>query len=225
MKELTKETAKLIAGLSGRSEGSSLKDKIYFELFQSIISGEIGNDVISEKVVAEKYKVSRAPVREALVQLCGDGVIYSMPRYGYQVVQLTKGDIEDILNYRVVLEGGSFKEHVHSITDREIAELEKINELCTSEEAQSDFWVHWMYNVQFHLKLMSFCGNRFSFEMLERAMQTLTRAYAQFYWDRWNKDVFPKDTRFHDDIIGCLKKKDIEGAIHFLKEDISDFGR
>lgn len=225
MKEFTKETANLIAGLSGRSEGTSLKDKIYFELFQSIISGEIGNGVISEKVLAEKYQVSRAPVREALVQLCGEGVIFSMPRYGYQVVQLTKTDIEDILSYRVVLEGGSFKSHVHQITDEQIKELEEIDKLCTSEEAKSNFWIHWAYNVQFHLKLISFCGNRFSYEMLEKAMQTLTRAYAQFYWDRWNKIVFPMDTKYHTNIIECLKKKDIEGAIHFLKEDISDFGR
>ncbi len=223
MKEVASETVSFIAGLAGRSEGSSLKDKIYYEILRSIVSGELGNSVISEKTLVEKYEVSRAPVREALVQLCGEGVLVSMPRYGYQVVQLTKSDIEDILQYRVVLEGGSFKEHVHEITDEQIGELEKIDALCSKTRA--DFWKHWGYNVQFHLTLMSFCGNKFSYEMLEKSLQTLTRAYAQFYWDKWNKTTFPQDTRFHTDIIDCLKKKDTEGAIHFLKEDISDFGR
>ena len=223
MKETARETAQFIAGLAGHREGTSLKDKIYFEIFRSIISGELGSSIISEKALVEKYNVSRAPVREALVQLCGEGVLQSMPRYGYQVVQLSKSDIEDILRFRVVLEGGSFKEHVHDITDEQIKELEKIDKLCT--EMQEDFWKHWAYNVQFHLTLMSFCGNKFSYEMLEKSMQTLTRASAQFYWDRWNKTEFPKDTKFHTGIINCLKKKDTEGAIHFLKEDISDFGR
>lgn len=227
MSELTKEVADFVAGLAGRREGTSLslKDQIYFEILQGIVSGEIGDEVISEKALVEKYQVSRAPVREALVQLCGEGVLYSMPRYGYQVVRLSKSDIEDILQYRVILEGGSFKEHVHELSYAQISELEEIDERCTSEAARDDFWLHWAYNVQFHLKLMSYCGNRFSYEQLERSFQTLTRAYAQFYWNKWTTDNHPIDTRYHSEIIDCLKKKDIEGAIHFLRKDIGDFGR
>ena len=204
---------------------ASLKLMIYSSVFEGIIKGEYGtNDIISEKMLVEKYQVSKSPVREALVELCNEGVLRSMPRYGYAVVQLTRRDIEDILKYRVVLEGGSLKECIQLITAEQIDALSRIDELCSCEAAKGDFWIHWGYNKEFHLKLMSFCGNQFSYNMLKKSLDTLTRAYAQFYWDKWHRIVLPTDTKAHVKIINCLHKRDVEGAIHFLKEDISDFG-
>lgn len=207
------------------ANNTSLKEMIYNEVFQSIIKGEYAaNDIISEKMLVEKYEVSKSPVREALVELCNEGILRSMPRYGYAVVQLTKQDIENILAYRVILESGSLKSCIHTLTDVQIEELEKIDASCISEEAQNDFFKHWNYNMQFHLKLISFCGNEFSYNMLKKSLDTLTRAYAQFYWDKWSNTTVPTDTKAHTQIISCLKKKDLEGATHFLKEDVSDFG-
>lgn len=207
------------------TKNTSLKQMIYDEVFQSIIRGEYAaNDVISEKMLVEKYQVSKSPVREALVELCNEGILKNMPRYGYVVVQLTRGDIENILDYRVILEGGCLRNSIHSITDVQIAALEEIDKNCNPKGVECDFFTHWGYNMEFHLKLISFCGNEFSYNMLKKSLDTLTRAYAQFYWDKWNNSAVPADTKSHAQIISCLKKNDLEGAIHFLKEDISDFG-
>ncbi|MFV0517118.1 MAG: GntR family transcriptional regulator [Aminipila sp.] len=207
------------------SKNTTLKQKIYNEVFQSIIKGEYtANDIINEKMLSEKYEVSKAPVREALVELCNEGILKNMPRYGYVVVQLTKSDIENILKYRVILEGGSLKECIHNITEGQIKELESIDIECANQECSCDFFTHWGHNMEFHLKLISFCGNQFSYQMLKKSLDTLTRAYAQFYWDKWNNIEIPTDTKYHVKIVDCLRKNDLEGAIHFLKEDISDFG-
>ncbi len=206
------------------SKNTSLKEMIHNEVFQSIIKGEYSaNDIISEKMLVEKYEVSKSPVREALVELCNEGILRSMPRYGYSVVQLTSNDIENILNYRLILEGGSLRDCIHNITESQLEILEKIDEDCTSYESSCDFFIHWSHNMDFHLKLISFCGNEFSYNMLKKSLDTLTRAYAQFYWNRWNNIEIPTDTKYHAKIIDCLRKNDLEGAIHFLKEDISDF--
>lgn len=207
------------------SKNTSLKEMIYSEVFQSIIKGEYdANNIISEKMLVEKYQVSKSPVREALVELCNEGVLRSMPRYGYAVVQLTRNDIENILKYRVLLEGGSLRDCIHNITETQLVMLEEIDVDCTAHEHSCDFFTHWGHNMKFHLKLISFCGNEFSYNMLKQALDTLTRAYAQFYWDKWNNIEIPTDTKYHVEIVDCLRKNDLEGAIHFLKEDINDFG-
>jgi DNA-binding GntR family transcriptional regulator len=207
------------------SNNTSLKEMIYNEVFQSIIKGDYAaNDIISEKMLVEKHQVSKSPVREALVELCNEGILRSMPRYGYAVVQLTRKDIENILSYRVILEGGSLRACIHNITEVQLVMLEKIDSACTAHEASCDFFTHWAHNMEFHLKLISFCGNEFSYNMLKKSLDTLTRAYAQFYWDKWNNIEIPTDTKYHVKIINCIRKNDLEGAIHFLKEDISDFG-
>lgn len=207
-------------------KSGNLKDMIYSNVFSDIIKGEYGaNDIISEKKLVEKYQVSKSPVREALGKLCSEGVLKSMPRYGYVIIQLTRRDIENILNFRLILEGGTLREQIHQISSEQIKELKEIDLLCENEESQNDFWLHWEYNRKFHLTLMSLSGNEFSYKMLKQAMDTLTRAYAQFYWDKWENIVFPTDTKYHAKIIQCLEEKDTEGAIHFLRQDIRDFGR
>lgn len=208
------------------AESSSLKDMIYDNVFSSIIQGEYAaNDVISEKKLMEKYQVSKSPVREALGKLCSEGVLKSMPRFGYVVVELTGTDIENILKFRLVLEGGSLRECIHQIRPEQVERLKQIDLLCENEEAQDDFWIHWEHNMEFHLTLISFSGNQFSHQMLKQSLDTLTRAYAQFYWDKWKVITFPTDTRYHANIIACLENQDVEGAIHFLRQDIGDFGR
>ena len=37
----------------------------------------------------EKFGVSKSPVREALVELCKDGILTNIPRMGYQVRAVT----------------------------------------------------------------------------------------------------------------------------------------
>ena len=67
----------------------NLKKKVYDDVLRAIIEGEYSaEDIISEAMLIEKYNVSKSPVREALVQLCGENVLKSIPRCGYMVVKL-----------------------------------------------------------------------------------------------------------------------------------------
>ena len=49
------------------------------------------------RAAAKKFGVSKSPVREALVELCKDGVLINIPRMGYQVRAVTLKEIMDIL--------------------------------------------------------------------------------------------------------------------------------
>ena len=69
----------------------SLKDSIYKAIMQDILSYEYKpNDILNEKALVEKYGCSKSPVREALLELCADNVLRSIPRYGYEVIRVTR---------------------------------------------------------------------------------------------------------------------------------------
>lgn len=204
----------------------NLKKKVYDDVLRAIIEGEYSaEDIISEAMLIEKYNVSKSPVREALVQLCGENVLKSISRCGYMVVKLTGGDIENILDYRMAFESGMLRQTIDSISEEQLAELEEIDNLCTGEEAVKDFWLHWEYNKKFHLKLMSFTHNEFAYKSLEQALTTLTRAYAQFYWNQWKAIPYPYDTKYHKDIIEAIRQRDADKAAMYLSADLQDFGR
>ena len=66
----------------------NLKKKVYDDVLQSIVRGEYSaDDIISEGMLIEKYNVSKSPVREALVQLCSENVLKSIPRCGYHLLR------------------------------------------------------------------------------------------------------------------------------------------
>lgn len=204
----------------------NLKKKVYDDVLKNIIQGEYAaEDIISEGMLIEKYNVSKSPVREALAQLCSENVLKSIPRCGYMVVKLTTGDIDNILNYRMAFESGMLRQVIDNISEKQLKELKEIDKLCMGDDAVADFWLHWEYNKAFHLKLMSFTHNEFAYKALEQALNTLTRAYAQFYWNQWKEISYPSDTKYHKDIIEAIRAGDADKAAEYLNADLQDFGR
>ncbi len=201
----------------------SLKDIVYNAILEDILSMEYRpGQILNEKTMIEKYQYSKSPIREALQALCGDGVLRNIPRYGYEIIKLSKDDVYEMIQYRRILETGMLKEKFNSLGAVHLERLRAIDEQCKNDEY--DIWTHWEYNTQFHLKLMSFCGNEYVVGELERCMNRLKRAYAQFYWDKGDHKMLQADTRYHARILESLKNKDMDLTLFYLAEDLNDFG-
>ena len=67
-----------------KSKKQLLSEKIHDEILEMIIKNATDEDmVLNEGRLMEVFQVSKAPVREALIKLCAEGVLQSVPRYGY----------------------------------------------------------------------------------------------------------------------------------------------
>ena len=84
------------------------------------------NDILTENQMIEKFGVSKSPVREALVELCKDGVLINIPRMGYQVRAVTLKEIMDILEFRVDVEVGGLRKSFPVLTRENINMLRMI---------------------------------------------------------------------------------------------------
>lgn len=202
----------------------SLKTQIQNQILESIFSAEFqAQQILTEKELTERYHCSKSPVREALVSLCSEGVLRSIPRCGYQVIQLTKDDIDEILSYRQILETGFLKSCYNRITPAQIDKLEAYNKFCMCQsENLKDHWVH---NSNFHLYLISCSGNRFAYHELKRSMDILYRAYAQYYWFSWDDSISISDVRTHKKIIQCIRSKNVQDIGDIFEADLSDFAK
>ncbi|MBC8570715.1 GntR family transcriptional regulator [Zongyangia hominis] len=202
----------------------SLKDQIYTSLFQDIIGGVYKpGDILREKTLVEKYNVSKSPVREALIELCNEHVLRSIPRYGYEVVSLTDQDVRNILEFRQMLECACLDRYWGTFTPEQIKKLEVVAH-SFPENCELSALLQWENNSAFHLALVSCCNNRYIYDMLKTAITTLTRAFAQFYWDRWRKTNFVLENTQHKMIVEYIKNGDKEKAIACLYNDMNEFG-
>ena len=83
----------------------ALKDQIYQNILNEIQYGKLStNAIINEKDFTEKFAVSKTPVREALVRLCSEGILENLPRYGYRLIPVTQSEIQEIIEYRKIVE-------------------------------------------------------------------------------------------------------------------------
>ena len=74
----------------------SLKDHVYNYIVEQINSGKLlPGKKVNENHICEMLKVSRTPVREALIQLSSEGLLDNVPRKGFVIKSLTKQEAEE----------------------------------------------------------------------------------------------------------------------------------
>lgn len=205
-----------------KKAANSLKSIVYQKTLDGIIRGEYkAGQILNEQELVDKFKFSKTPVREALIALCNEGILHNIPRYGYEVVRLSGRDVDEILRFRFILESGLLRQCYAQIHEEQLTELYRLDDLCNT--AEGNVWKHWEHNTNFHLKLASLSGNSYAYQQLQRSMDILKRAYAQFYWDKWDEVYNPGDMRYHREILSYIKKKEIDHALEYLDLDLKDF--
>lgn len=140
--------------------------RVLFALRKMIVSGEIPDGTrIAEIGTAERFGVSRMPVRTALRTLEQEGLVARLGRRGYAARGPTPTSIEDAIEVRGVLEGLA----VRIIASRPVPlALARKLKACLAEGdavfAGSDFAADdidrfYSYNLAFHDLLLEASGN------------------------------------------------------------------
>ena len=70
-----------------------------------------------EQDLAERYAVSRQPVREALLRLEREHLVTVQPRQGYRVNPISLADARDLLRFRLALEPACVAEAIENARD------------------------------------------------------------------------------------------------------------
>ena len=89
----------------GAFEPASLVDLSMRRLRSEILGGVLppGERLIEEQLT-QRFKISRAPLREALRQLAEQGLVEHLPRRGVRVAELSADDADELFGLRDVLE-------------------------------------------------------------------------------------------------------------------------
>ncbi len=110
-------------------KSKSVRELVYEELKRLIIEGEIQpEERIVETEYAEKFQISRTPIREALRMLELEGFVESKSKGGVMVKSIKKSDIDEIYRIRIALEGVILEEVINNAKKKDIRRLERLME-------------------------------------------------------------------------------------------------
>ena len=188
---------------------------IYHDIEEGIYKA---NMILTEGEIVERYSMSKSPVREALIELCKDGVLKSIPRVGYQVVQISIKEILDLLEVRIDLETANLRRLAPRITEEDLQMLKSLESIAHPDESRKVV-INWDRNTDFNIKLCELGGNAYLCDTIERALMKSRQYIAQYFHNAWNKNA-ESNGYFHRAAIEALEKKDVEEAVLMLQKDI-----
>jgi len=137
-------------------------DKISEEIEELIFDGTYPDGArLDESALAERFGVSRTPVREALQKLAQSGLAAQIPRRGVFVRQ--PGPVELIEMFEVMseLEAAAARLAALRITDGALAELRGANAHCRTAVDAQDPDAYYIENERFHQIIHAQSGNSF----------------------------------------------------------------
>ncbi|HWX57509.1 GntR family transcriptional regulator [Bradyrhizobium sp.] len=132
-----------------------LRENVYEQLRSDILSCKLPpGDDMREQELAERYAVSRQPVREALARLAREHLVTVHPRQGYRVNPISLSDARDLLRFRLALEPACVAEAIDNAGNDVLEALDQFRRFSGDHEAFI------AYNRAFHTALAYASGNR-----------------------------------------------------------------
>ena len=184
-----------------------LRDVVFNTLRQAILKGELKpGERLMEIQLANKLGVSRTPVREAIRKLELEGLVLMIPRKGAEGAEITRQDMEDVLEVRTALEELAVKDACDHITDAQLSELKKAsNEFKKALLEGKDLVTCADADMHFHDVILSATNNRRLIQMLNNLSEQMYRYRMEYLKDeRTHKTLIEE----HDAIRRALKKHD-----------------
>ena len=201
----------------------SLKAQFYETILSRITHMQYNaGDILTEKLLAEEFNVSKSPIREALLDLCSEGLLRNIPRYGYEITAITNEEVAEMNEFRIALECSFLGRRYRLIDDEAISRLENIKretDTITCNEVIN----HWNRNSAFHLTLFSCYKNKYAERCLKATLRRLGIAYVRNYWGGLHSTKAEIRPLVHARIIASLKEGKAEEAVRELEEDIRNF--
>ncbi|WP_321329451.1 GntR family transcriptional regulator [uncultured Ilyobacter sp.] len=193
-----------------------MRERVYEILKKMIIDGEISpEEKIVETEYAEKFQISRTPLREAIRMLELEGYVESHSKGGVIVKNCTKEDVEEIYKIRIALEGIILEEVIKKSSQSDIKKLENIiketKKIMVENKNNDD--VFKLFS-KFNNTLYSI-ANMTRVEDLIRNMNLYLKRFRKMAVEDFERKKQASDD--HVELVNAIKEKDINKALEINK--------
>ncbi|MAD38002.1 MAG: GntR family transcriptional regulator [Tistrella sp.] len=188
------------------------------ELRQAIIDGACpaGTELRQDRL-AERHGVDPALIRSALLQLDAEGLVRILPGIGAVVSSISREEIDDVFDLRVILEPRLLRRAIPALTAADFARIETIHHLFIGAVAASDMARWGALNAELHLAIYAHARLPRSLRIVTGLLQTCDR------YTRLQLSTTPspgRAEREHGMLIALCRRGEIDAACRVLTTHI-----
>ena len=197
-------------------KSQSMARQAYNILKNEVMEGTyLPGDKISEQDVADRLRISRSPVREAIRQLSNEGLVDYFPNRGAYIKIYTSKDVHDCFAVRLLLETYAIEHIDPAMRETLLLESEAlIRKIQTADRQEND-----ELDVQVHELAIRMSGNQmllYLYRLLYSRIGTFRTISVQ------EDDMFRLAQRSHLALLRALQKNDTNRAVHVVTKHLEE---
>lgn len=200
------------------SEQTTLHEKVVDQLREMIFTGELeGESRVPEKLLCERFGISRTPLREALKVLAREGLISLLPNRGARVTKLTPADIDEVFPVMGALEAVAGEAACRKISEEGIAEVRALHYQMALHHTRGERPEYFQLNQKIHEKILEAAENPTLTQLYKGLSFRIRRAryMANITQERWDQAM-----REHETILDALAARQGEKLGALLKSHL-----
>ena len=202
------------AGTRPFSRPQTAQQAVLAEMRSSILSGELapGSPIVQD-ALAERFGVSRVPVREALKILEGEGLVAYAAHHGYSVIKLEVSDLLEVYRLRAVLEAEVVTEAVPRIEDSHLDRMRQAMDQMDAAADDKDLLALGVGNRAFHFTLFEPSGMHHGIKMIRQLWDTTDPYRSLYFLKPLNRETVNSE---HIVIFEACRERDVARVVSLL---------
>lgn len=197
---------------------ASLHQEVVRRVRDLIFQGELAPGArVPERMLCERFGISRTPLREALMVLAAEGLIDLSPHRGATVSRLSPDELDDMFQVMESLEGLAGELACARITDAEIEEIRGLHAQMRAHYESGDRLAYFQLNQRIHHRLVEVARNPVLLDVYTGLSGRIRRAryLANMDSDRWHQAI-----EEHEEILATLAARDGARLSQVLKDHL-----
>jgi len=193
----------------------TLREKILESIREAILKGTLKpGERVSEPELAERFGISRTPIREAFRQLESEGYLVVIPRKGAVVASLSERDVIEFYAIKSILEGYAARIAAERMSERDLERLETINIKLQQIAADGDIKTFFRVHNEFHDLFIKSSGNDKLAELINQLVLKFNRLRLASLSQPGRMEISVQE---HRKIIEAFRKHDGEQADNLVR--------
>ena len=186
-----------------------MSEFIYYSLKENIINNKLkANQRINEKEICEEFKVSRTPVREAVLRLAAEGFVQIDSHRRAIVREISYEELKEIYQVLGALDRLAVSRSVGNMTPQSIKKLERIIMKMEKNSTVDSIEKYLELNKEFHNEIWKAVDNKFLLRTLISVREKIFRYnYVQIYAFK-KPGALQKSLKQHKELLQALINQD-----------------
>ncbi|HEY5672304.1 MAG TPA: GntR family transcriptional regulator [Malonomonas sp.] len=194
----------------------TLREKILETIRDAILKGTLKpGEKVAEPELAERFGISRTPIREAFRQLESEGYLTVIPRKGAVVTALSEQDVQEFYAIKSILEGYAAELAAARLSTKEIDRLEVINDRLRELAKEGDVKAFFRVHNEFHELFLKASGNSKLHELIQQLGLKFNRLRMASLSVKGRMEISVAE---HDKLLEAFRKNDGRMAENLVKQ-------